>query len=190
MSDRKGLIMDNLEKVEKIREKTGVSYEAAKEALEASNYDILDAIVYLEKNGKVKGPEVQVVTVEEKEQKERREKFKKTQDDYEKNCKRKTKNYVNEFFKWLGALLKKSVDTSFVVERKHEVLITMPVLVLIIFLIFMFWLICPLIIVGLFCDCRYRFDGGKTQFDINEFCDKCADGAENIKNSFSNEENK
>ena len=29
--------MDNLEKVEKLREKTGVSYEEAKEALEANN---------------------------------------------------------------------------------------------------------------------------------------------------------
>ena len=47
--------MDNLEKVEKLREKTGVSYEEAKAALEATNYDVLDAIIYLEKNGKVKG---------------------------------------------------------------------------------------------------------------------------------------
>ena len=45
--------MDNLEKVEKLREKTGVSYEEAKAALEATNYDVLDAIIYLEKNGKV-----------------------------------------------------------------------------------------------------------------------------------------
>ena len=48
--------MDNLEKVEKLREKTGVSYEEAKEALEANNYDVLDAIIYLEKKGKVKAP--------------------------------------------------------------------------------------------------------------------------------------
>ena len=40
--------MDNLEKVEKLREKTGVSYEEAKAALEATNYDVLDAIIYLE----------------------------------------------------------------------------------------------------------------------------------------------
>ena len=38
--------MDQLEKVEKIREKTGVSYEDAKDALEACNYDLLGAIVY------------------------------------------------------------------------------------------------------------------------------------------------
>lgn len=52
---RKGAkIMDKLEKVEKLREKTGVSYEDAKNALEACDYDLLDAIIYLEKLDKVK----------------------------------------------------------------------------------------------------------------------------------------
>jgi len=60
--------MDNLEKVEKIREKTGVSYEEAKAALEATNYDVLDAIIYLEKNGKVKAPEVTSYTTEQAQQ--------------------------------------------------------------------------------------------------------------------------
>ena len=57
---RKGvMIMDKLEKVEKLREKTGVSYEDAKNALEACDYDLLDAIIYLEKLDKVKAPEVE-----------------------------------------------------------------------------------------------------------------------------------
>ena len=49
--------MENLEKVEKLRERANVSYEEAKEALEASNWDLLDAMVYLEKQGKTKAPE-------------------------------------------------------------------------------------------------------------------------------------
>ncbi len=60
---RKGVkIMDKLEKVEKLREKTGVSYEDAKNALEACDYDLLDAIIYLEKLDKVKAPEVESFT--------------------------------------------------------------------------------------------------------------------------------
>ena len=60
---RKGvMIMDKLEKVEKLREKTGVSYEDAKNALEACDYDLLDAIIYLEKLDKVKAPEVESFT--------------------------------------------------------------------------------------------------------------------------------
>ena len=34
--------MDNFEKVEKLREHANVTYEEAKEALENSNWDILD----------------------------------------------------------------------------------------------------------------------------------------------------
>ena len=46
--------MEQLEKVEKLREKTGVTYEEAKAALEACEWDLLDAIVYLESQGKIK----------------------------------------------------------------------------------------------------------------------------------------
>ena len=46
--------MDMFEKVEKLREKANVSYEEAKEALERSNGDILDAMILLEKEGKTK----------------------------------------------------------------------------------------------------------------------------------------
>ena len=41
--------MDNLEKVDKLRERANVSYEEAKAALEANGWDLLDAMVYLEK---------------------------------------------------------------------------------------------------------------------------------------------
>lgn len=40
--------MEQLEKVEKLRARANVTYEEAKEALEASNWDLLDAMVYLE----------------------------------------------------------------------------------------------------------------------------------------------
>lgn len=41
--------MENLEKVELIREKCGVTYEVAKDALEACDYDVLEAIIAIEK---------------------------------------------------------------------------------------------------------------------------------------------
>ena len=44
--------MNKLDKVETVREKTGVTYEEAREALEHHDYDVLDAIVELEQQGK------------------------------------------------------------------------------------------------------------------------------------------
>ena len=46
--------MDNFEKVEKLVQKANVSYEDAKQALEEANGDMLDAMIALEKQGKVK----------------------------------------------------------------------------------------------------------------------------------------
>ena len=48
--------MDKLEKVEKLRERANVSYEEAKAALEANDWDLLDAMVALEKSGKTDSP--------------------------------------------------------------------------------------------------------------------------------------
>lgn len=44
-----------LEKVDLIKERTGVSYTEAKEALEASDGDVVDALVYIENKKKTKG---------------------------------------------------------------------------------------------------------------------------------------
>jgi hypothetical protein len=44
--------MDNYEMTEKLVEKTGVSFAEAKEALEKTNWDMLDAVILLEKEGK------------------------------------------------------------------------------------------------------------------------------------------
>ena len=45
--------MDHYEMVEKLRQKANVSYEEARNALESTNWDILDALVLLETEGKV-----------------------------------------------------------------------------------------------------------------------------------------
>lgn len=43
----------NLEQIDALRERANVSYEDAKEALEKCNYDIVEALVYLEKQNKI-----------------------------------------------------------------------------------------------------------------------------------------
>ena len=48
--------MATIEQVEKLRSKANVSYEEAKNALEACGDDILEAMIYLEKQGKVQPP--------------------------------------------------------------------------------------------------------------------------------------
>ena len=57
--------MDNFEKVEKLREKANVSFEEAKAALEESNWDLLDAMIVLEKQGKTEARKEKFSTKED-----------------------------------------------------------------------------------------------------------------------------
>lgn len=178
--------MDNLEKVEKIREKTGVSYEEAKAVLEANNYDVLDAMVELERKGKVKSPEIPVYSTEPGQ---KSQEFTQTQQEYEKDCKKKSSgDAINRVFKRLGDVIKKSCETSFEVFRNGKRLVTIPVLVLILGIGLAFWVTIPLLVVGMFFGCKYRFAGfDSTVVDINDICEKVSETCEDIKNDFQHE---
>ena len=174
--------MELLEKVEKIREKTGVSYEEAKAALEAVGEDGLDALVYLENQGKIKKPDVSVYTTEA----EPSEEVKEAARQYEKASSETFGDQVKKFMNWIGSLIKKGCENFFIVSKKDEEIITMPVIVIVLVLLFAFWVVLPLMVVGLFFGFRYRFSGSITKsVDVNMACDKAAEAAETIKQEFT-----
>ena len=176
--------MKKLEKVEKLREKTGVTYEDAKAALVACDYDLLDAIVYLEKLGKIKSPEnTSYTTTLQAPSKE----FERAQASYEDSCKKSTiGDGVDRFISWAGDLLKKSCKSTFHVEHEGKQVVAVPLLVFILLLIFAFWITLPLMIVGLFFDYKYHFEG-INKIDVNEVCDKASAAAMNMKNDAKTE---
>lgn len=176
--------MDQLEKVEKIREKTGVTYEEAKAALEAARGDVLDALVYLESKGKIKEPEISVYTTETGS--DSSEEFRQAAKSYDDASKETFGDQVRKFMKWCGRMIQKGCENFFIVERKQEEMVTMPIIVLILLLCFAFWIVLPLMIVGLFCGFRYHFKGAITRsVDVNYACDKAAEAAETIKQEFT-----
>ena len=176
--------MDQLEKAEKIREKTGVTYEEAKAALDAAGGDILDALVYLENQGKVKEPEVSVYTTKE-EDTGSSEAFQEASRSYESAGKKTFGDHVKNFIRWCGKLVKKGCENFFIISKGGEELATLPVLVLLL-LMLAFWAVVPLMIVGLFFGFSYSFRGAITEsVDVNTACEKAAEAAENIKKEFS-----
>ena len=64
--------MDRFELVEKLVKSTGVSFEDAKIALESSGWDLLDAAVWLERNGKVESRSGHFTTDPEQQQQQAR----------------------------------------------------------------------------------------------------------------------
>ena len=48
--------MERFEMIEKLRERADISYEEARDVMEQANGDLLEALVLLEKQGKLSGP--------------------------------------------------------------------------------------------------------------------------------------
>ena len=169
--------MDNFEKVEKLREHANVSYEEAKQALENSNWDILDAMIYLEQSGKVHGPEHSSYTTQA---------VKVRIDDQER--KSSSSDNLRRFGRWCQRWLEKGNNNSFCVERDGNEIFRIPITLLVVFLLFAFWVAVPLLVVGLFFNMRYQFAGPdirSVDIDLNKAMDSAADAAENIKNEFN-----
>lgn len=174
--------MNQLEKIEKIREKTGLTYSEAKAALDEAGGDVLDALLLLERQGRIPTPEVPNFSTKA----DTSEELKKASETYENTGGKSFGDYLKSFFAWLGRLIKKGCESSFIVTKDGSEFFSMPVIVLVLLLVFAFWIVLPLMVVGLFFRFRYHFDGAITKsIDVNTVCDKAAEAAESVKNEFS-----
>jgi len=175
--------MSTIEQVEKLKEKANVTYEEAKAALEAASGDMLDAIIYLERQGKVTAPENggSFATSQSKEEDQA------SQGKEEKKSNNQAgetfSSLIGRFFRWCGKIIAKGNVHMFEVRRNGAVMMSIPLTVLILLLVFAFWVVIPLIIVGLFLGCRYFFRGPDLEkTGLNKMMEAAADTAENIKN--------
>lgn len=142
--------MENLKLIEKLKDKTNISYEDAKDALENSSWDILDAILYLEEKGRIKRPSISVFYTN------------KNKENYSNNYNlpsnnKKEENYKyskNKDFHGVFETICRAIDTCnnifFEISKEGTMFLKIPITVLILLLIFTFWIVIPLFIIGLF----------------------------------------
>lgn len=175
--------MVTLEQVEKLREYADISYDEAKRALENADGDLLQALIDLEKQGKVKPPEGGGRYVSYNPQPDYNEKKTDYHEGGQSTEERKTfRQLINQFVRWLRKVLYKSLENYLVVEKNNEQIVKLPVLVLVLLLCFAFWFIIPLLIIGLFFNFRYTFNGPDLGKDVvNDAMDSVAQAAEDIK---------
>ncbi|MEW9095389.1 MAG: DUF4342 domain-containing protein [Clostridiaceae bacterium] len=142
--------MEELKLIDKLREKTNISYEEAKIALENSNWNILDALLYLEENGRVEKPSVSVFYTNEARYSEKSEESGKNEEN---------KYETNNSFQGIFVSICNYIDTCnnifLEIKKEDRILLKIPLTVVIILSFFMFWIIIPLIIVGLFFDIKF-----------------------------------
>ncbi len=180
----------NLELVEKLVEKTGLSYGEAKQALEKTDWDILEALIQLEAQGRVNGGKTaQYTTNGNTNDYQQNQQYQQTQQNNQgdkkstagENFKKTTKNIGQ----WLKSVFDKGNKNSLVMHRNDEKKLEMPVIAFVILLIFCFWVIIPLMIVALFFGCRFSFSGNELGKDsVNSAMGKATDVADSIKSEF------
>lgn len=161
-----------------------MTFEDAREALDACGEDVLDAVVWLERAGKTSAGTAAHYETNSSQAYRTSEEMSQAQSDYERSTK-KDGGFGAAWSRcmgWLRAGLRKTVDTSFVVERAGRRVLSMPTLVLILLAVFAFWIAIPLLVIGLFCDFKYRFEGiDEVRIDVNDIMDKASDGAAHLK---------
>ena len=173
--------MEKMEKVEALRNKAGVTYEEAKAALEANNWDVLDAMIALEKEGKVKqtsSSKAEVLTGDVV-----------TENGQKGSSEPKRRKFMN----WVKDILRKANRNSFEISKDGKIILTVPVLVFVFVLLFAFHIVIPLMIIGLFFSIKYHFSGPdvhSVDVDINAAMDSASRTAENLKNEFTSKEKK
>ncbi|MBS5450286.1 MAG: UBA/TS-N domain protein [Coriobacteriia bacterium] len=182
---------EKMRKAELVRDKTGVSFEEARAALELSGYDVLDAVVLLERQGKTAAKTASYATsgaTSADEQDAAR--MAQAQSDYEQSTKANAfVDGFSRFMGWLKRVLRKSVDTSLVAERQGRQMFSMPILIVILLVVFAFWVTIPLLIISLFFEFRYHFDGvGTIEVNLNDLSDKASDGVDNLKRTVMGDE--
>lgn len=183
--------MNHLEKVEKLREKANVTYEEAKAALETCDWDILDAMILLESEGKIKTAEHSAscgVYSTDSTNDHQSEIFPVFPDPFsDENSESRGDRKPSGFFSRLGSLIKYLVkagcDNGLIVRHKGEQIMDIPIIAVIILLMCFFWVIVPLMVLSLFFDFNYNFSGpnlGKEK--VNQTMNRATTMASNFKN--------
>ena len=169
-----------LEQVEKLREKANVSYEDARAALERTDGDLLDALVLLEREGKTATPKGGFYstppTVEGRVVDDGQGPGPGGKGDWSEG--------VNNFFEKVGKFFNRAITVGgsnyLDVSQDGRHVLSISILAFVLLLIVAFWIILPLMLVGLFFRYRYHVRGKELGRErVNEVLDKTADAFQN-----------
>lgn len=187
--------MENFQKIEQLVNKAGCSYEDAKAALEGCGWDMIDAIISLERDGKVKKETAEHTSPKIEETIEivpEVTSYKRTTDEKEDAGKTdSTKAKPKREFKLWNRIKRILMNNRMVVlSRNDQQILDLPIVFPVIALIVFFWATLAVAVLAMIFGCRFHFEGedlGKT--NINSTMDKATDYAEKVKNDISRKVN-
>ena len=195
--------MENYQKVEQLVNKAGCSYEDAKAALEGCEWDMLDAVISLERDGKISKetaeqkteepieiiPEVSADKVSGNNSQQITYVYAEGQGgnnaggENTDNSQKEPKG-VRKLWNRIKSILMN--NRMLVFKSNGQQIVDLPIVIPLIALIAFFWATLILAGVAMVFGCRFHFEGedlGKTT--INNTMDKATDYAEKVRNDFS-----
>ncbi len=173
--------MPSMEQVDKLRAYADISIEEARDVLVEAGGDLLEAVILLEKRGKVKPPSSGGYT-SERDTSSRQETPPRPEYAPPKKEGESFSQMIGRFCRWLGRVIHKGNSNTLEVNRYDKHILSLPVTALVLLLIFAFWCVVPLLIIGLFFEFRYSFKGpdmGRDQ--VNDAMNSVAGAAERLK---------
>ena len=183
-----------MEQVERLREKSGATYEMCRDALERTGGNLLDAIILLEREGHSRTAGA-TFTTRPGEKAAEAARLVLSPESAQSGRGRKRSDWRDgaaEVWEAAKNLLRHAMVNQFEVWRRGEMMTSMPVLILVLLFILVFWITVPLLIIGLFLGCRYRFVGpdlGKAS--VNNVMDSMSDTVdgmvEEVRREFADE---
>ena len=191
--------MTELEKVEKLREKANVTFSEAKEALDAANGDILDALIYLENQGKAtipagggffSGSGAPDTALQSSAGYSKGETAGNNNGNYAGNNNESFSDMMKRFGRFCMMMLRKGNSNFLEATKDGEQKLSCPVTIVILFLIFFFWVTVPLFVISLFFGFHYHFRGEDLGREaVNNVMDSASNVVDEVKHSFADRKN-
>ena len=185
--------MDSFQKVEQLVNKTGCNYEDAKAALEDCGWDMLDAVISLEKDGKTvketaKQPENKVEEAVEIIPEVISDKAYDNADAGASGSSKEAPKNLKGLWKRIKNFL---TDNRMMMFKKNgQQILDLPIWIPILVLVMFFWATLILAVLAMLFGYRFHFEGadlGKT--GINDTMDKATDYAEKVREDLSEKVN-
>ena len=174
-------VMDKFEKVEKLRERAQVSYEEAQKALEENGWDLLDAMVALEKTGKTDSPKQQQYSTSYDQQQEYVSV--KTKVEQQQKDKPKLGKSIGEA---MQRFFRICLDNWLCVRRNEDLVLRIPLFVVILILLFFWKIAVPVMLIALLFNFRYSIEGKDELKEVNAIMNSAGAAAQSLKEGFQN----
>lgn len=173
--------MEKLEKVEKLRERANVSYEEARIALEENGWDLLDAMVALERSGKTDSPKQQQYSTSYDQQQEYVSV--KTTVEEQQRQQPKLGRTIGEAMQTFFRICRRN---AFCVTRNEELILRIPLFAAVIILLIVWKIAIPVMLIALLFGFRYCIEGEDDLKTVNAFMDSAGAAADSLKEGFQN----